>query len=162
MKIKSTSLFSLLLIVVSTLLFSTSCKKSGGGSSGISATINGSGFNPGQTQAVDLQGGVTIAGMTVSGKDTTGIAVSFSDTITVNKSQDIFNSNNVIVTYLIKGVSYDSWSDHSHGTLTVTTLDKTGKRVAGTFSGVIYNGFSNSLDSVVVTNGTFNTTYLSY
>jgi len=164
MKIKSTSLFSLFLIVVSTTFFTTSCKKSSGGSSGISATINGSGFNPGQTQAVDLQGHITAAGISVSGKDTTGIAVEFNDTVSVNKAQDIFASDNVIVTYTAKGAVYDSWSDHAHGTLTVSTLDKTGKKIAGSFSGVLYNSYGNgsTSDSIVVTNGTFNMTYTSY
>jgi len=163
MKIKSTSLFSLLLIVVSTLFFSTSCKKSNSGSNGISATINGSGFNPSQTQAADLQGTIGVAGITVSGTDTLGISVSFNDTISVNKAQDIFTSDNVIVIYKKKSVQYDSWSDWSHGTLTVTTLDKANKKVAGTFSGVIYLSYNNiGKDSIVITNGTFNTTYLSY
>lgn len=163
MNLKSTSLFSLFLIVVSTLFFTTSCKKSSSGSNGIAATVNGSGFNPSQVQAVDLQGTITAAGMSISGKDTLGIAVSFADTVSVNKAQDIFNSDNVLVTYKNKTLQYDSWSGYSHGTLTVTTLDKTGKKIAGTFSGVIYSSFNgNSSDSVVVTNGSFNTTYQSF
>lgn len=163
MNFKSTSLFSLFLIVVSTLFFSTSCKKSNSGSNGISATVNGSGLNPAQTTAVDLQGALTVAGMTITGTDTVGIGVSFNDTVSVNKAQDIFASDNVIVTYKNKSLVYNSWAGSSHGTLTVTTLDKTGKRVAGTFSGVIYSALNgNSSDSIVITNGNFNTTYLAY
>jgi hypothetical protein len=105
-----------------------------------------------------------VAGITVSGKDTTTIAVEFNDTVSVNQAQDIFASDNVIVTYVSKGAIYDSWSDHAHGTLTVSTLDKTGKKTAGTFSGVLYNsnGNGSTSDSVVITNGSFNTTYTSY
>ncbi len=53
-------------------------------------------------------------------------------------------------------LDFDSDNPPSHGTLKITSWDKTGLKIGGTYSGVIYDG---SNDSVVITNGAFNTTY---
>jgi hypothetical protein len=55
--------------------------------------------------------------------------------------------------------SYDGQPDFGgHSTLTVTAYDSAGHTISGTFSGVLYNQ-ANSNDSVLVTNGRFNTSF---
>ena len=56
---------------------------------------------------------------------------------------------------------YSGQDDKSHGSVTVTTLDKTNKKIAGKFEGVIYDAFG-AKDSVVIKGGQFNTTYIAY
>ncbi|WP_431216550.1 hypothetical protein ACQ86N_19290 [Puia sp. P3] len=157
MMIKTTSLLGLSVIAISTLFFASSCKKSNSNSNNLSATISGSGYSAAQVQAADVYGVIGVVGMSISGKDTTGFAVQFDDTATVGKKLDINGLDMTEVSYQSKTASYDSWFPSAHGTLTLSTYDKTGKRVAGTFSGTLY---SSTGDSVVITNGSFNSSYL--
>jgi hypothetical protein len=160
MKINATSLLSLSVIAVSTLFFSTSCKKSSSApSTGISASINGTAFTPAQVLAFDYQGGIQITGYKVTGTDSSIVYVQFDDTVSLNKTIDISGITDGEVTWTDKSVNYDSWNALSHGTLTVTSIDKTNKKVAGTFSGVFYD-FS-AQDSVKVTGGTFSSAYVT-
>jgi hypothetical protein len=46
----------------------------------------------------------------------------------------------------------------SHSLIDITSWDSVNRKVAGTFSGVLYN-INNGSDSIVITNGTFNTSY---
>ena len=46
----------------------------------------------------------------------------------------------------------------SHALIDITSWDSVNRKVAGTFSGVLYN-ISNGSDSIVLTNGAFNTSY---
>lgn len=60
------------------------------------------------------------------------------------------------------GVTYSSDAIHGgHGILTVSSWDSTGGRVAGTFNGVFYNTTTGS-DSLIVTNGHFNSGYHTF
>lgn len=157
MKLKATSLLSLSAFAISGLIFTTSCKKSNNNSpSGISASINGTVYQPGTVQAIDSINTVAIIGFKIA--DTSSLDVEFPDTVSLNKPLNI--SSLSYVAYSKGFTGFDSWETNAHGTLTVTTLDKTNKKVAGQFSGVLYS-MSGGVDSIVITNGQFNASYIA-
>ena len=141
----------------------TSCKKdkddNNGASSKFSATIGTAAFAPQVVNAVDLGGDIMISGFSAkSGGDSSVLQINFPDTAKVNSTFDI--------TSYIAGLSYwntkgtiDYGGLNSHGTITITAFDKAGKKVAGNFSGVIYN---TPYDSLVIKDGKFNTNYLTF
>ena len=160
MKLKATSLLSLSTIAIATLFFASSCKKSNNNPpSGLSASINGSAFSPAQVVAFDFMGGLQVTGYKISGTDSSAVYIQFDDTTSLNKTLDISGTGNPEVIWTDKTKDYDSWNYWSHGTLTVTSLDKTNKKVAGTFSGVFYSYTGD--DSVKVTGGQFNCAYIT-
>lgn len=169
MKLKVTSMLSLSVLGIATLFFTSSCKKDNNNSSpaaGVTATISGKSFTSALASGFYYQGvgygGFEIIGYKVTSTDSSVIYIQFDDTISVNKAIDISAYNgaaNTEVVWTDESNLYDSWSDKSHGTLTVTTYDKTNKKLVGTFSGVLYE--SSGTDSVKVTGGTFNTTYVT-
>jgi len=157
MKFNATSLLSLSVIAVSTLFFVTSCSKSNSNSSStsISASLNGTAYQPAGVQAIDSLGTIGILGY--KDADTSALYVEFPDTVGLNKPLDI--TDYAYAEYHRGFLGYSSWIYGSHGTITVTSLDKTNKKVAGQFSGVLYA--SGIADSVVIVNGKFNSTYLT-
>jgi len=164
MKFNSTSLLSLSTIAIATLFFASSCKKDNNNtpSAGVSASVSGTAFTSAQAAGLyySTYGFVEIVGYKISGSDSSAIYIQFNDTTNLNKPTDIgYYSNNGEVVWTDKGNVYDSWNDNSHGTMTVTAFDKTNKKLTGTFSGVFYA--SSGQDSVKVTSGTFNSTYIS-
>lgn len=152
---------SLLSVAILALISTTACKKSkDSGSSGLSATINGAAYQPSQVTGIYAQGDITIAGVQVQGGDSLLLALDIPDTAHVNNPIDLYSG----------GITYTKWKSKntyeynfngSHGYTTLTSWDKTGKKIAGKFSGVIYS-VTNSNDSIVVTNGQFNTSYTQY
>lgn len=62
------------------------------------------------------------------------------------------------ISYSTHGKLYQAFGGFydSHGAITLSTADTVGHHVAGTFNGVLY---ATTNDSVVITNGAFNTTY---
>ena len=167
MKLNATSLLSLSTIAIATLFFASSCKKdnNNGSSGGFSASINGTVFTPAQTAGLYYQayGALEVVGYKIAGTDSSAIYVQFDDTISLNKPVNIsaFTGNaNSEVVWTDKSTDYDSFNDGSHGTMTVTSFDKTNKKVSGTFSGVLYA--SSGTDSVKVTNGNFTSTYVIF
>ena len=160
MKLNATSLLSLSTIAVATLFFASSCKKSSSTpSSGLSASINGTAFTPAQVVAFDYMGGLQLTGYKIAGTDSSAVYIQFDDTTSLNKTLDISGIGDAEVIWTDKSKDYDSWNYQSHGTLTVTSFDKTNKRVAGTFTGVFYDYTGD--DSVKVTGGTFNSAYVT-
>jgi hypothetical protein len=167
MKLKATSLLSLSTIAIATLFFASSCKKdnNNGSSAGLSASINGTVFTPAQAVGFYEQafgyGYVEIMGYKTSGTDSSGFYIQFDDTVSLNRPLDVsayLGNGNSEVVWSDKSNIYDSFNDGSHGTMTVTSFDKTNKKLTGTFSGVFYA--SSGTDSVKVTGGTFNTAYV--
>jgi len=161
MKLNATSLLSLSTIAIATLFFAASCKKSSSSpSSGLSVSINGTAFTPAQVAAFDYQGFMQVTGYKITGTDSSAVYLQFDDTTSLNKPADIgYYSTNAEVVWTDKSTIYDSWNYYSHGTMTVTSYDKTNKKVSGTFSGVFYA--SSGTDSVKVTGGTFNSAYVT-
>ena len=159
MKFNATSLLSLSVIAVSTLFFATSCSKSNSSSSSASftASLNGAAYQPATVQAIDSLGTVGILGFKTA--DTSALYVEFQDSARLNVPYDI--TGDLAYAEYSKGLTgfYSSWEYPSHGAITITSLDKTNKKVSGRFSGVIYA--SGSSDSLVIVNGQFNSTFQS-
>lgn len=156
-------------LVFSTVLFfilfaaSSSCHKPGddspGSSAQFSAVINGEDFKPTIAGAFAQLGEFSIIGLMPKSKDTFQLMLSFKDTVTVH-SKLTFNDYEAKLIYInIKGSpTYSSWAWYAHGAVSFTTVDKTNKKLAGKFNGVIYLHGAPA-DSLVITNGQFNTTY---
>ncbi|HEY4288452.1 MAG TPA: hypothetical protein VGN00_15215 [Puia sp.] len=168
MKLNVTSLLSFSVIAFSTLFFATSCSKSNNSnpSAGVSASVNGTNFSATGAYAGGVydkgSGSLEIAGFKLAGTDSSAFFITFDDTVTLNKALDLtaFYSNaDAEVIWTDKSTEFGSDASGSHGTMTVTGFDKTNKKISGTFSGVFYNYYST--DSVKVTNGTFNTAYVT-
>lgn len=132
----------------------TSCKKDKDEAKPLSATVNGSGFDPLYVTANAQNGDIHIEG---TSKDSSYLIVTFPDTAKVNTTYD-FDDAGIYLFDTKKNAIYTYFSSNAHGTLTLSTFDKTNKKVVGKFNGVIYN-WNGSNDSMVVTNGQFNTTY---
>jgi len=92
--------------------------------------------------------------------DTSMIHIVIKTFLKVNQP-DAFQSSLVLYT-AADGKTYSGDELYNgHGTLTITSWDSTGQRIAGTFSGVLYNLTTGS-DSVTVTDGKFNSAYSSF
>ena len=150
------------------LIFTGCSKSNNGGPSGttftatVGTTAFAAGSLPGQIQAVYVssQNYFDIGGMSIKSGDTsiveitvplethTGIQLS-SDTASVSISYSPNFGKTV----------YEAASGSGHAIITVTTQDTQNHKIAGTFSGVLYN-LMNSSDSVAVTNGQFSSAYL--
>ncbi|HVU58714.1 MAG TPA: hypothetical protein VHD83_26825 [Puia sp.] len=147
------------------LIAAASCKKNndnGAGAAGISATIGSTGWQSQYAIGVEPNGDSFIYLTGYYGKsagDTTSFEISISDTAHVNQADPFISSDVEFYTSDNKIYSSDEFFG-SHGTITVTSWDKTAHKMTGTFSGVFYNT-QNSNDSLTFTNGHFNTTYLT-
>jgi len=144
------------------IIIATSCKKdnnSGGGP--VSATINGTAWS-GQSLFSDAEhtsGYVTIYSAALKSGDTSGFTIQVHDSTKVGETDEFLLSAIGYTIATSTGQSfYSSSAYYSHGSLTLTTRDQTGHKIAGTFSGVLYK-FSNSSDSIKIENGHFNMTY---
>jgi hypothetical protein len=133
----------------------TSCKKDKDDSpKPLTATVNGAGFDPLYVTASAQMGDIHIEG---TSKDSSYLIVTFPDTAKVNTNYT-FDDAGIYYFDAKKNAIYTYFSGSAHGTVTVSSFDKTNKKVAGKFTGVIYN-WSGAKDSLTVTNGQFNTTY---
>ncbi|OQP50308.1 hypothetical protein A4H97_00215 [Niastella yeongjuensis] len=139
----------------------TSCKKDkddNGSSAGMSATIGTNAFKPKlvgaslENKYVEVFGGQTLPG------DSVYVTVDFADTVALNTKLPVKGLQ--VATFTTDKI-YSGYSTGSHGSITVTTFDKTNKRVAGKFEGVLYSAFTSG-DSITVKDGQFNTTYISF
>lgn len=141
----------------------TSCKKDkddNGASGQLSANIGGTAFQPSVVVSVLYPDDeFTITGFQIKSNDTAWLDVSFPDTVTVNSVLDFEDAS--VDYYTSKtDMDYTSFASKSHGTVTITTVDKTNKKIAGNFSGVLYQ-WGSTTDSVIVKDGQFNTSYIS-
>jgi len=172
MRSRSTFVLTLSLLTSAALLALPACKKSNSNPStssnaSASATINGTATQFTYAKGFELKGQqIGVAGYTVSNGDTIYYSVSAPDSANVNAAYAIDVNANVQYWDKAHSFDYDSWFAYSstHGSVTLTSWDKSGKTVAGTFSGVIYSsvGLGNwSNDSLVITNGKFSGSYIS-
>jgi hypothetical protein len=155
-----------LLVISSTFIFAAaSCKKSNSGSSTnnnaqLSASVNGSSwansFPLGAVYSVGASN-FQILGIQLKGGDSTGLGLIFLAPITVNQmiSSD---SGWVDVEYVNSDSIFDGGHTAGHSVLTVTSYDPVDGKIAGTFSGVLYN-ISGGTDSLIIANGSFTTSY---
>ena len=141
----------------------TSCKKdkddnNGGSSAALSATIGTNAFKPiaitavAQGTYIHIVGGATLPG------DSVYLDVYFPDTAKLNTKISFKDDADLQLATFTTLKLYSGQDDRSHGFVTVSTYDKTSKKIAGTFEGVLYDAFGGK-DSVVIKNGQFNTTY---
>jgi len=158
---------ALLMFSSALILAVASCKKSNNNSSTnttqLSASVNGSAWaNSFPITAVYSVGASNfqLLGIQLKAGDSTGLGLVILAPITVNQAISS-DSGYVDVEYVAQQqVIYDGGHVAGHSVLTVTSYDPTGQKIAGTFSGVLYN-VSGGSDSLLVTNGSFNTSFTS-
>lgn len=146
------------------LLTVTGCSKSnsGGTSSGMSATVSGSAWAtnfPTVGVFSTLASEFEIGGLQFKGGDSTAFALVFLSPVTVNST--ISSGTGMLdIGYVDTKTQqeYDGGTTAGHSILTVTSYDSTGHKIAGTFSGVLYN-ITGGSDSLIVTNGKFSTAF---
>jgi hypothetical protein len=166
MKLQKRIIFPLFIIGSFSLVTATvGCKKSNsssGASGSVTANIAGVTFasTATTTQAIysSAYGQFDIVGAQVKNGDTTLIDLSWNPAPKLNFP--ISSDTTVMeISYFDSKtqVAYDGSDLPGHSIITVTSWDSTNLKVAGTWSGVMY-GLS-ATDSIVVTNGTFNTSY---
>ena len=157
--------FTLPLCIVFALFTAAGCSKSSNSSSsaGVSATVAGTAFNPSATVGFFTQSSQywVLTGYNIKSGDTTALELDIFEPLKVNTPFNTINTN-LSIYYYVNGSSGKTYSaspfnPSGNATMTVTSLDTAGHKIAGTFTGTLYN---TSTDSVVVTNGKFNTSYI--
>lgn len=146
----------------SSLLLAAGCSKSNNNlptDGSLSATAGGTNFIAAQvggaySQSLNFMG---VLGETIKSNDTTGIQIQFAylPPVGITFSSD---STETGLTYFVPGKRYDGFLGLGKVVLNFSVVDTLNHKLAGTFSGTVIND-SNPNDSVVVTNGMFNTTY---
>jgi hypothetical protein len=131
----------------------------------LTATVGSTNFAPSLTEAVYSP--ITYTTFAVIGlqpaKDSTYLRVELplnGFTIGTPFSSDTATTSGLSWFDSERSYEYDALFGNfgSHSLIDITSWDSVNRKVAGTFSGVLYN-ISNGSDSIVITNGTFNTTY---
>ena len=126
----------------------------------ISANIGGKVFQSSRITGTSNGSELALDGYAANQGDTSLIHIDMLTSIKVNQP-DAFQNSSVWCT-LNNGHTYSGEAIHAgHGTLTVTSWDSTGKRIAGTFSGIFYTTAS-STDSLNITDGRFNSGYTTF
>jgi hypothetical protein len=161
-------LLALVIIPTALLAAAASCKKSSSNSNnsaGLSASVNDTAWTNSFPLTATYSVGAytfTIRGEQLKNSDTTGLGLVILSPVTLN--QAISSASGMIDVEYARSLNiYDGGGNGlnaGHSTLTVTSYNSTGETIAGTFSGVLYN-ISGGSDSIVVTNGKFNTSYTS-
>jgi hypothetical protein len=151
--------FRLLSLAAFALIIASACKKdSDNGDSGkFSASINGTAFQPSLAGALYAYDYITITGFQAVSNDSLVLSLDIPDTAHVNVPIS-FEDGRLSYTKSKSGDTYYSWGNGSHGSTILSSWDKTNKKIAGTFSGVVYPQYGGN-DSIVVTNGQFNINY---
>lgn len=163
MKIKTLPVPSLLIVFILAIsVTSISCgnkDKDPSPTTQFSATINGESFLPTYANAFHEYDVINMYGIMPKATDSFQLSVSIPDTATVNTTLTTKNDD-VYIRYInFKGYpTYSSAARAGHGTVTLTSIDKTNKKLTGSFSGVLYKHAAD-VDSLVVTNGQFNISY---
>ena len=153
---------------IALVLLIADCSKSNNNNSGtgLSATVGSSTFvngaMPGELQAIYNTGGpyFDIAGLNLSAHDTSAMEITVPPT---SKLGQTVSSDTSLVTinyspHFPALVYMAGFGFGGHAIATITALDSVNHKISGTFSGVVYNQSGGS-DSLVVTNGKFNTSY---
>ena len=172
---KRLSLAAVICLTMLTLWGIAGCSKNNSSSTAtdgtMTATVNGATYSAKSyviAGYLSSYGQILIQGDSIRGNDTTQIQIALPYIPPVNTviSTDSLQYAGVAgLTYLSPGKTYEGYYGFggSHAIITLSTADTVNHRIAGTFSGVLYsllvNGNVDSNDSVVITNGTFNSTY---
>ena len=140
----------------------TGCKKSkdSGASGQFSATVNGAAFSPSLVTAVSWYGYIEIIGyQPKSGGDTLMLDLNIPADATLDTKISFDNNAGLDYYNSKQTIEYGNYGI-SHGTVKLTAVDKANKKIAGTFDCVLYP--PSGSDSVVVKDGKFNTTYITF
>jgi hypothetical protein len=131
----------------------------------LTATVGGVNYAPGLTEAVYSP--VTYSTFAVlgiqTGKDSTFLRVELpltGFTVGTAFSSDTATTSGLTWFDSQRTYEYDALFGNaaSHSLINITSWDSAQLKVAGTFSGVLYN-INNASDSIVISNGTFSTSY---
>ncbi len=162
MQFTRVNLLALTATTAFTLLIATSCKKSSstpnGAAAELSATVGTTAYNPSLEAAFDQQSFVAVEGLMVTNGDSLSLAVLIPDTVTSSTVPLSFGGAEIDYVDTKGKIDFSSSNGGSHGTITISSWDKTGLKLAGKFSGELYD---NTGDSTAIT-GQFNTTYQQY
>ncbi|HEX6432121.1 MAG TPA: DUF5025 domain-containing protein [Niastella sp.] len=153
-----TKALSLLVLCAATFSACKKDKDDNNASGQLSATVGGTAFQPAAVTSLLYSTELIITGFQIKSGDTTYLSLSIPSSATTTAALDF---DDVDVDYYNSKSDYTSFSSKSHGTVSVTTFDKSGKKIAGKFSGVLYQ-WGNSSDSVIVKDGQFNTSYQTF
>jgi hypothetical protein len=167
MNFQSKTIFALFVVSSAFLLTATSCKKSNSSSSNsngqFSASISGTAWASNfPTSGIYSTSGqeFEIGGGQYKGGDSTIITLVFFSPITLNMA---ISSDTALVDVGYVNANtvteYDGGIIAGHSILTITSYDSVNHKVGGTFTGVLYN-ISGGSDSVVVTGGSFSSSYI--
>jgi hypothetical protein len=162
---KNTVFLSLTLVLAIGGLFVSGCKKSnsgGAGPAGINASFGGTAWQSQTAMGVDPSNDsfIYLTGYFISpSKDTSWVEIDVSDTAHINQPDVDYASSTIYYTTGSHKIYSSDPFFYSHGSMTVTSWDKTAHTITGTFNGVFYNTQVGN-DSVIVTNGRFNTNYI--
>jgi hypothetical protein len=147
---------AILSLGLASLIFSA-CKKSNDNSNpeGLSAALGGKSWSAATTVAWGDNYSVDVNSASA---DQTAVEVYVNNKMKAGQA-DAFD-NSYIYVEKSSGSYYESYANLSHGSVTFNSWDSTSatKRISGVFSGTLYNP-DNSKDSLVITNGKFNTPY---
>lgn len=166
MDLRKFTLFAIPAVTALSLLI-TGCSKSNNNnnsSTSITATVGTSSWSPNvYNQAIYVKdsGYFDIGAVQYVNKDSSAIDLSFGVPVVLNQKLSTANNDQVYMEYDDNGYFgkiYIAQPGYGSGFLTVTSYDSTNHKIAGTFSGVLYN-YANSNDSVVITNGKFDANY---
>jgi hypothetical protein len=169
MKFSSNRALALVVISSAFLLAAAGCKKSSssnsGGSGSMSATVAGTAWNNSfatvgvYTSIPGSGGSFEVVGIQIKSADSTAFELLFSSPFALNQPVGTDSSSLVVAYTDSKSLSsYTALAGLGNAVLTVTSYDSTGHTIAGTFSGSLYNT-GNYSDSIVVTNGKFNSAF---
>ena len=158
-------LFSPTLLVLAAFVFVVGCSKSNNSSGvstqgNLSATTGASSFSATSTygfysQSLALIG---VLGYTIQSSDTTLIQLEMAYIPPVNKSFSSDSVSELGMSYQIGNKHYGAFLGQGSVVINLSIADTVLHNLAGTFSGVVYNDL-NANDSVIITNGKFNTGY---
>jgi hypothetical protein len=146
------------------IAISVGCKKSNNSTSSastISASMGSTAFSVSTANTTAWystdSAAYLIGGFAVNGGDTTGLAMEIFTPFTLGTT--ITDKYSVNMDYYVSSTK-DYFGGNGIGqiALTVTTQDTVNHKIAGTFTATLYNSLAQN-DSLVVTNGKFNTTY---
>lgn len=149
------------LVVLFIGFLSVGCKKSSSstGSGTFSATVGDTAFTPGDVAGIYVTADQawSILAYQIKAGDTVSFDINIYLPFTVN--QPIApNFTNILYQNAMGEPYYNAIGHTPNLAITVTSVDSVNHNIAGTFSGSLYDE-NGTGDSVVVTNGKFNTSY---
>jgi hypothetical protein len=166
MNFRATCQFVPVIILSFSLLAAIGCKKSNNSSSGnFTATIGGTNWVsniPETGELISSAGIFELGGIQYKNGDSTAIALTFSAHAHFGNPLNSTDSTGLVdlgYVDLKTKTAYDGGSIAGHSIITITNYDSVAGKIDGQFSGVVYN-ISGGSDSLIISGGIFNTTFV--